>query len=291
MRRTRDVMKFAITFITLMSVTVAALALLFANVQAETTQVFQQQGCQALSSSKEIPDPAGLIHFDDLDHGKTIGSSYESAHGVLFEDSRQTRAVIYGKEPDMAHSPPNVALNEPVSSESSSGVPMLIKFEKEKSHVGFWIGNGNQEQSALLVGYDAQGAIICRAAATAPDAHTQFMGLYDPEGRIAFVQLDYGKAPQPESIDDLLYYPAVRPTATHTHTPTNTPPPTRTPTSTFTPTPTRTLTPTRTFTPTRTPTPTPTPTSTFPLIQAFPYLPPLKIAIIPTGSTALELGV
>jgi len=216
--------------------------------------------CEGLTSPDQIPSP-GLIDFDDLTHGAVIGTSYLAAHGVTFENSDLTRALIYANEPGEAHSPPNVAINDAVA-ESSANVPMIIDFNAPKTHVGFYLGNGGTLQpTALITAYDAAGAIVCQVRVPGvPEATTLFAGLHDSGGRIWRVTIDYGNTALSEHIDDLYYAPVgpgVSPTPSATPSPT--PTATRTPTSTYTPTrtrtPTVTRTPTRTNTPTRTPTP------------------------------------
>ena len=205
--------------------------------------------CVALVSQDQIPSP-GWIHFDDLAGTTIIGNAYQAAHGVTFENSGVTRALIYANEPTEAHSPPNVAINDAVSPGTSAGVPMKIEFNAAKQYAGFYLGNGETQQPvALIRAYDVTGALICEVRVpNVPEAHTLFTGLHDPSGRIRVVSIDYGNTSANESIDDLYYAPAG---PGPTHTPTSTPSATLTPTLTRTPT----TTPTRTRTPTRTPTP------------------------------------
>jgi hypothetical protein len=210
--------------------------------------------CDDLQSPSQIPAP-GLIHFDDLGGGAVIRDAYRPTHGVRFEDAANTRALIYANEPAEAHSPPNVAINDAVFPASSNGIPMRIWFDEPKTHVGLYMGNGeNQDIIAVLAAFDAAGALICQTQRRAPEPHTQFIGLHDPLGRIASITLDYFETSLSESIDDLFFAPGP---AVLTATPTPTQPPTATPTRT----------------PTRTPTPTPT-TIAVPPILAIPYLPP-----------------
>lgn len=221
--------------------------------------------CTELTSPTAIPS-AGLINFDDLRVGTVIGNAYQAAYGVRFEESRTTSAVI-DAPPSGAHSKPNVALNQ--VSTGSAGVPMRIFFDTPRTHVGLYMGNGAAAAAltGLLTAYDASGAIICQVRNTpVPVAHTEFIGLTDPDGRIASVALDYGSTGQTESIDDLFFapYSPPKPTATATATPTRT----------RTPTPTRTSTPTAT----RTPSATPTATPGLPFVVAIPYKPVLKFA-------------
>jgi len=211
--------------------------------------------CSALTSPDQIPSP-GVINFDDLPGATVIGAAYQAAHGVTFESSGITRALIYANEPAKAHTSPNVAINDAVSPGASAGVPMKIEFNAAKQYVGFYLGNGESVQPLALVrAYDVTGALICEVRApNVPEAHALFTGLYDPLGRIRVVSIDYGNTALNESIDDLYYAPAgPGPTHTPTYTPSITPTPSHTPTPTATHTPTRTTTPTRT--PTRTPTP------------------------------------
>ena len=215
--------------------------------------------CSGLTSPDQIPSP-GLIDFDDLPGTTVIDAAYQAAHGVTFENSGITRALIYANEPAEAHTSPNVAINDAVSPSTSAGVPMKIEFNAAKQYVGFYLGNGETAQPlALIRAYDVAGALICEVRVpNVPEAHTLFAGLYDPSGRMRVITIDYGNTSLNESIDDLYYAPAG---PGPTHTPTLTASITPSPTSTWTPTPTRTPTPTVTPTRTRTPTRTPTPST------------------------------
>ncbi len=211
---------------------------------------YAQGGCQVLTAPDALPAPA-VIRFDDLPNGAVIGARYQPSFGVVFEDNKTTRALIYGNEPSKAASAPNVATNDAVPPNTSSGVPMSIRFDEPKSHVGFYIGNGGAGQiAATLVAYNASGQAVCRAAyGPVPDAHTYFMGVYDPSASIVQVTLDYGATTLSEAIDDLYFSP--RPGGAV---------PTRTPVPTWTPVPS----------PTPTQGPTPTPAPVLPLVAYFP---------------------
>ncbi|MBN1400308.1 MAG: hypothetical protein JXA74_05705 [Anaerolineae bacterium] len=207
--------------------------------------------CWALTSPAEIPSP-GIVNFEDLPDGTVIEGYYQVAHHLVFEALESHRAIIWGAEPITAHSPPNVVHYDALYPESSSGEPMKIFFTVPKTHIGFYIGNGEDlGKTALLTAYDAQDQVLCQAAAgPVKEGHNLFIGIGDSEGRISWLTLDYGYTNLEESIDDLYYAPAgPGPTATPTHTPT----------PTYTSTATPTATPTATATPTHTPTPTPTP--------------------------------
>lgn len=213
-----------------------------------------QQACTSFTDPAKIPAPT-LINFDDLPDAVVIADHYRPTFGVAFEDGRQNRAITYGLKPDNAHSSPNVAINEAVPPGDSVGVPMRITFDELKTHVGFYVGNGGTSQiTALLTAYDVAGAVICQMRLPiVPEPHTAFMGLYDPEGRIVSVSLDYGKTPLSESIDDLYFAPR------------RGIPPTRTPMPTWTPVPTSTPLPG----------PSPTPTSVVPMFAYKPVLIPV----------------
>jgi len=219
--------------------------------------------CTALTNPASVPFPT-LINFDDLPSGANISNHYQAGYGVTFEDSRTARVVTLALRTG-AHSAPNVAQSEALGDPAT--IALNIYFDAAKSHVGMVVGNGGSEVVAGLFGYDAGGNQICSAQVNGvPDAHTSFIGVYDPAGRIVRVALSYAvAATRAESIDDLQFANAP---ATATSTAAFTPPPTRTPTptrtSTTTPTRTRTATslPTATRTPTATPTRTRTPTRT-----------------------------
>jgi len=234
--------------------------------------ILQTQGCTQLQSPTQIPSP-GLINFDTLPNATVIGNNYAATYGVRFENSPTNRAIIFGPDP-APQSAPNVAINNAVFPNTSNNVPMHITFDAPKTHVGFYMGNGETQQpTALLTAYNAAGAVICQQRfVNVPEAHTAFFGINDPAGSIVTVTLDYGNTALSESIDNLYFapYSPPRPTATATATPTRT----------HTPTPTRTSTPTatRTRTPTATPTRTPTATPSLPFVVAIPYKPVVKFA-------------
>ena len=235
--------------------------------------------CNELLRPTQIPGPS-LIHFDDLPNAAVIGTAYMASYGVTFENSPMTQAITFGNEPAAAHSPPNVASNNAIFPNTSAGVPLRIQFNSPKTHVGFWMGNGETLlPTGVLTAYDAAGKVLCTVSDPVPEPLTEFLGIHDPLGRIAVVTLDYGQTSLSEAIDDLVFAPAAAPTATPTSLLTTT----RTPTATTTPTPTATPTATRTATATATRTPTPTPTSVFPPIVAIPYLPPglISVALAP----------
>ncbi|MEZ4706506.1 MAG: hypothetical protein R3A44_04830 [Caldilineaceae bacterium] len=239
--------------------------------------------CNIMQSSTEIPS-AGLINFDDLSEADTIGAHYQPTHGVSFEDSATMRAIIYNQslhptEPTEPNSKPNYAINNAVFPSTSSGVPMLIKFDAPKTHVGLYMGNGESGGIlGVLRAFDAAGNEICIARSDVPEDVVQFIGVHDSGGRIASITLDYGDTTVTEAIDDLYFAPYTPATATPTptvaaDTPTATPvTPTNTP-----------VTPTNTpVTPTNTPSPTPTSTSIVanPVIAA-PYFPIKQVVALP----------
>jgi hypothetical protein len=265
---------------------------------ASAETLWQTQGCVQLQSPTEIPAP-GLINFDTLANATIIGNNYVATYGVRFENSATNKALIFGPDP-APRSAPNVAINNAVFPNTSNNVPMYFTFDTPKTHVGFYMGNGEAQQpTALLTAYNAAGGIICQKRfVNVPEAHAAFFGISDPTGSIVTITLDYGNTALSESIDDLFFapYTAPRPTATATPTVTRTATPTATrtptvartatPTATRTPAATRTATPTATRTSTRTPTRTPTRTATvtrtptatssLPYIVAIPYKPVIK---------------
>jgi hypothetical protein len=223
----------------------------------------QSLDCFALESPDSIPG-ASLINFDDLPNATVIGDSYRPSFGVRFENSPQTRALIYGNEPGKARSSPNVATNDAVSPNTSSGRLMTIEFDAPKTHVGFYLGNGETSQlTALLGAYDIENTLLCEARfPLVPETHTLFAGFEDPLGRIRKVTIDYGNTTLSESIDDLYFAPRFSP-------------PARQPLPTWTPVPP----------PLPTPGPAPTPT---PLVPMFPYKPVFEIPIV---SLANDLSI
>lgn len=165
-----------------------------------------QNPCQELLTPSDI-GAAGLITFDDLPEATTIENHYAALYGVRFENSSTIRAITYGKEPDKAESRPNVATNEAIAPATNAGVPLVINFAEPKTHVGFYMGNGETQQpNGLLTAYDTTGKLLCRAVNTVPEPHTEFIGLYDAYGRISSVHLEYN-SDSPESIDNLTFAP------------------------------------------------------------------------------------
>jgi hypothetical protein len=100
-----------------------------------------QQACIAFTDPSGVPAPV-LINFDDPHEAAVICEHYKPTFGVTFEDGQLTRAITYGFEPDKAHSIPNVAINDAIPPGNSEGVPMRITFDEPKTHVGFFVGNG-----------------------------------------------------------------------------------------------------------------------------------------------------
>ena len=165
-----------------------------------------QNPCQEIFSPADIP-VAGRIAFDDLPEATVIENAYAALYGVRFANNRTTSAVTYGKIPDNAASQPNVARNEAAIPSTNASVPFVINFDEPKTHVGFYMGNGGTVQpNGLLTAYDSAGSLLCRASNPVPNAHTEFIGLYDAYGRIASIYLDYGSA-LPESLDNLTFAP------------------------------------------------------------------------------------
>lgn len=210
------------------------------------------ESCNTLDDPEQIPSP-NIIDFDDLPDETVIGDYYQSAFGVIFEDSVMQRAEAVFS--DLASSPPNVAMNQPLTRSGSNNSPLLIQFGEPQTYVGFFVGSsGDSGLTANLRAFDDDGNEVCfYDMEPVPDAHTLFMGVHDPAGSISSVTLDYGDTEIVESIDDLHFLaapPPPPPTATATATAT-TPP-----TATATPSKTPTATPTKPAKPTATPIPT-----------------------------------
>jgi hypothetical protein len=257
---------FGLIFITGMALILAWAFTLFGPSNRAPKTVSGQQACQELFVPEEIPSPV-LINFDDLANAIVIGDHYRPSYGVKFENSGITQAITYGLEPTEAASPPNVAINNAVFPNTSSNVPMVIDFDEPKTHVGFYMGNGETAQIVgLLTAYDADSNIICQIRhVPVPEPHTEFIGVYDPTGRIIKVSWDYGSTALSESIDDLYFAPR-RGIA-----------PTRTPQPTWTPIPSAT------------PTQGPTPTATA-IIPMMPYFPAPK-TIIKLPNFSIDLAI
>lgn len=163
-----------------------------------------QSPCQEIFSPADVP-AGGQITFDDLSEATVIENHYAPLYDVRFENAQTTRAIAYGKVPDLAASRPNVVLNEAISPATSA---LRLTFDEPKTHVGFWMGNGDPQQppNGLLTAFDALGNLLCRAVNPVPEAHSEFIGLYDAYGRISTIQLEYN-SDRNESIDDLYFAP------------------------------------------------------------------------------------
>lgn len=171
--------------------------------------------CGQLTNQAVIPGFA-YIHFDDMDNGAEIGDFYANSYGVRFEKKGANHAIIYGghpNDPSQPRSAPNVAANSAITG-TSEGIPMPIAFDRDQSHVGIWIGNGEggngkpADLTATLTAYDRTGKELCNARLNpVPVSHTGFLGLTDAFGRIAYVKLDYGRTLNSEAIDNLVFGP------------------------------------------------------------------------------------
>ncbi len=172
-----------------------------------------EQQCNELESPRQIPSPT-LVNFDDLGDAVTIADHYVPAHGLHFYSGDDTKVITYADreaDPTKARSTPNVATNNAVSGTTSVNVPLRFWFDQPKTHVGFYMGNGEtQEVMGTLIAYDATGQIICVVRDPVPEPYQEFLGVYDPAGRIAIVELTYGETLLSESIDDLYFAPANR---------------------------------------------------------------------------------
>ena len=173
--------------------------------------------CSLLTSPVDIPSRA-VINFDEWPTATVLGDRYLDSLGVRFENNQQTRAITYAdnvNDVGKSASPPNVATNSALVG-TSAGIPMRIEFPPGRSHVGFRLGNGKDaagngpDISALISAFDATGTVICRfQTPTVAASHTTFAGIYNAQGRIAAVTIDYGNSVLSESIDDLVFGPAL----------------------------------------------------------------------------------
>jgi hypothetical protein len=166
--------------------------------------------CSELVSPTQIPAPA-LVNFDDLADAIAIGEHYTSTYGLHFYAGADTEVVTYADndvDPTTARSTPNVARNIAISPTTSAGLPMTFWFDQPKTHVGFYMGNGeNQQLMGTMVAYDANNQVICVVRDPVPEPYEEFLGIYDPAGRIVKVTLDYGDTTVSEAIDDLYFAP------------------------------------------------------------------------------------
>jgi len=171
--------------------------------------------CSEFYSSNEIPIPK-LINFDDSDDAVIIGTHYQASHGVIFEVSPTNNAIIYNQtlhptEPTEPYSAPNYVINDAVFPNTSANVPLLIQFATTKTHVGLYMGNGENDASPIvgtLTAYDNTGNIICVTSPNlVPEDVAEFIGIYDSMGRIARVMLNYGNTKVSEVIDNLYFAP------------------------------------------------------------------------------------
>ena len=182
-----------------------------------------EEGCFELFSPREIPAPT-LINFDDVADATVLETVYQASHGVTFGNNDVTKVIAYAdreSDPTKARSAPNVAINDAKSPNTSAGVPMSINFAAPKTHVGFYMGNGETADLAgTMIGYDAAGNIVCQVTNhPVPEEYREFIGMYDPAGRIQHVTLDYGKTTLSEAIDDLYFAPGPAPVEAEYPTP------------------------------------------------------------------------
>ncbi len=167
--------------------------------------------CVEIFDPETIPAPA-IIDFDDVGDAVELENVYRPSHGLRFGNDTITHVISYAdrsSDPTKARSSPNVAINDARFPATSANVPLEMEFNEGKSHVGFYMGNGESAGlAALLLGYDAAGNEICRVAhQPVPERYTEFLGIHDPAARIRRVTLDYGDTALSESIDDLYFAP------------------------------------------------------------------------------------
>lgn len=169
-----------------------------------------EQQCSELESPRQIPSST-LVNFDDLGDAVTIADHYVPTHGLHFYNGDDTKVITYADrdaDPTKARSAPNVATNNAAAGMTSVNVPLRFWFDQPKTHVGFYMGNGeNQNLIGTLIAYDATGQIICVVRDPVPEPYEEFLGIYDPAGRIAIVELNYGETVLSEVIDDLYFAP------------------------------------------------------------------------------------
>lgn len=170
-----------------------------------------EPGCFEIKSPTEIPSPA-LVDFDDLPDAAVIKDHYLPTDGLDFYAGKDTEVITYADrdaDPTKARSAPNVATNNAIFPTTSENIPLTFSFTSGKTHVGFYMGNGESAGLAgAMVGYDAAGNVICQITNTpVPEKYEEFIGMYDPAGRIVTVTLNYGASLLSESIDDLYYAP------------------------------------------------------------------------------------
>ena len=168
-------------------------------------------GCYEIYRPEEIPAPA-LITFDDLPDATAVDTHYQASHGLTFYNGKDTRVITYADrpaDPTKSLSAPNVATNDAVFPETSANKPLSFRFDSPKTHVGFYMGNGESAGlSGAMVGYDAAGNVICQITNTpVPEEFKEFIGMYDPAGRISIVTLNYGNSLLSEAIDNLYFAP------------------------------------------------------------------------------------
>lgn len=172
--------------------------------------------CEELFSPRQIPS-AAQVNFDDLPDATTIADSYAASHGLHFYSGNDTKVITYAdrtSDPTKARSKPNVATNNSAPPPaSSSDVPLTFTFDQPKSHVGFYMGNGeNQQLRGTLVAYDVNDKVICQVTnSPVPETYSEFIGVHDSQGRIVKLTLDYGESIISEAIDDLYFAPYAKP--------------------------------------------------------------------------------
>lgn len=162
-----------------------------------------EPNCFELFRPEEVPAPA-LIDFDDLAAPAAIDAHYQSTYGVTFAAEH-----VAVEAPDIARSAPNVAVNTaqmPVT--GGPRPPLKFAFDSGKTHVGFFMGRGDEKTAAIMIGYDGNGQEVCRVNnSPVPEEVAEFIGMYDPQGRIVAVELSYGRNDLNETIDNLYFAP------------------------------------------------------------------------------------
>ena len=208
------------------------------NNQLPQANAQTQQSCVQFYDPRDIPSPK-IITFDHLKDGEELNTQYQAGYGVVFPNVRPAVVIhaVNEGDPDTPQTPPNVARN--FTDPQLQNSPLTIAFDFPRTHVAMYLGNGilptGGQVIADVTAYDIQKFPLCTFRFNNVDqAHKFFVGIYDVEQRISFVDVNYIEGGD-ESIDNLYLAPGLNPTPRR-QLPTWTPVPTVLPTPGPTPT-------------------------------------------------------
>ena len=132
----------------------------------------------------EIPAPV-KIDFDDLPDAAVIGNHYEAGLGMIFEDTSPpacspTPTVPVRSRPRRCRSP--TWRSTTPSSATSVNQPLRIQFTSRRSHVGMFMGNGeDQGLTGCFRPLTRRQRHLPVRNRPVPETYTEFIGLLRPQ--------------------------------------------------------------------------------------------------------------